>query len=243
MILLDVAGLPKNVVIGQTQRQSLQSVPAHEKSLDGFNLALHVNDNALRVQTHRIQLLEQLKVNQLTWLTQIHSTVCHEVNEDIFFAPLEGDALVTQQKNHALMMMTADCLPIVLVNAQGTEVANLHAGWRGLADGIIENTLNKMHSQAVFAWLGACISQSCFEVGAEVKAIFCKKYAVDFAFKEGQNNKYHANLYQIARFILHQHGVTQVLGGDACTYTQTQDYFSYRRNAKTGRMATFVFMK
>lgn len=84
MILLDVAGLPKNVVIGQTQRQSLQSVPAHEKSLDGFNLALHVNDNALRVQTHRIQLLEQLKVNQLTWLTQIHSTVCHEVNEDIF---------------------------------------------------------------------------------------------------------------------------------------------------------------
>lgn len=243
MIMTDIYGLPKNIVIGQTQRQFPQSLPTYEVALDGFNLALHVNDDILRVQKHRIQLLEQLGVNKLTWLTQTHSTVCHEVNEGVFFRPLEGDGLVTQQRSHALMMMTADCLPIVLVNADGTEIANLHAGWRGLANGIIESTLKTMRSPAVFAWLGACISQSCFEVGVEVKDAFCKKYDVNSAFKDGQNHKYYADLYQIARFILQQHGIAQILGGEACTYTQSQTYFSHRRHAKAGRMATFVFIK
>ena len=141
-------------------------------------------------------------------------------------------------------MMTADCLPVVLGNADGTEVANLHAGWRGLAGGIIENTIATMQTQPTWAWLGACISQPCFEIGAEVKQAFCEKYPLEFAFKAGeQAGKYYADLYAIARYILEQHGVTLVSGGDQCTYTQTEDYFSYRRNAKTGRMATFVFMQ
>lgn len=142
------------------------------------------------------------------------------------------------------MMMTADCLPVVLGNADGSEVANLHAGWRGLAGGIVENTIAEMRSKPTWAWLGAAISQPCFEVGAEVKDAFCSKYAaLATAFQEAeQAGKYYADLYAIARFILNQHGVATVLGGDQCSYRQEQDYYSYRRHAKTGRMATFVFM-
>lgn len=108
----------------------------------------------------------------MTWMTQTHSTICHTVNEQIPFKALIGDGLVTQIKGHALMMMTADCLPIVLGNAEGTEVANLHAGWRGLAGGIVENTIAAMQNPPAWAWLGAAISQPCFEIGAEVKAVF-----------------------------------------------------------------------
>jgi YfiH family protein len=187
----------------------------------------------------------QIGIDKITWMTQTHSTICHTVNEQICFEALEGDGLVTQRKQHALMMMTADCLPVVLGNAEGTEVANLHAGWRGLANGIIENTVAEMKSQPTWAWLGAAISQACFEVGAEVKAIFCEQYPeLAVAFISGQTEgKYQADLYAIARFILNHLGVETVLGGDQCSYQQAEDYFSYRRDAKTGRMATFVFMQ
>ena len=143
------------------------------------------------------------------------------------------------------MMMTADCLPVVLGNAEGTEVANLHAGWRGLANGIIENTIAEMQSAPTWAWLGAAITQPCFEVGEEVKQAFCDKYPeLDTAFIAGQQQgKYFADLYAIARFILQQYAVTTVLGGDQCSYQQADDYYSYRRQAHTGRMATFVFMQ
>jgi len=142
------------------------------------------------------------------------------------------------------MMMTADCLPVVLGNADGTEIANLHAGWRGLAGGIVENTIASMQSQPTWAWLGAAISQPCFEIGEEVKLAFCSKYPeLDSAFKNSEKAaKFYANLYAIARFILQQQGVDLVLGGDQCSYQQAEEYFSYRREAKTGRMATFVFM-
>lgn len=109
---------------------------------------------------------------KMTWMTQTHSTICHTVNEQIPFTALIGDGLITQTKGHALMMMTADCLPVVLGNAEGTEIANLHAGWRGLAGGIIENTVAAMQNPPTWAWLGAAISQPCFEIGAEVKTAF-----------------------------------------------------------------------
>ncbi|HBO72931.1 MAG TPA: laccase domain-containing protein, partial [Acinetobacter sp.] len=132
-----------------------------------------------------------------------------------------------------------------LGNADGTEVANLHAGWRGLANGIVENTVAEMKSKPTWAWLGAAISQPCFEVGAEVKTAFCEKYPeLASAFIAGQiEGKYQADLYAIARFILNRFGVETVLGGDQCSYQQDKDYFSYRRDPKTGRMATFVFMR
>ena len=243
-----VQGLPQGVYVGQTQIEHPQSLATANENLSGFNLALHVKDDALRVQQHRMILLNEWSafgVDKMTWLTQTHSSTCLSINEQIPFNALEGDALVTQRKGHALMMMTADCLPVVLGNADGTEVANLHAGWRGLANGIVENTVNEMQSPPTLAWLGAAISQPCFEVGVEVKAAFCQKYpALESAFFAGKTeDKFQADLYAIARFILQRLGVKTVLGGDQCSYLQDQDYFSYRRNAQTGRMASFVFMQ
>jgi polyphenol oxidase len=243
-----VQGLPKGIFVGQTRIENAQTIATSDNHLAGFNLALHVNDDAQRVQQHRIILLNQLSefsVDKITWMTQTHSTICHTINEQIPFIALEGDGLVTQRQGHALMMMTADCLPVVLGNSEGTEVANLHAGWRGLANGIIENTVTEMQSQPTWAWLGAAISQPCFEVGTEVKAAFCEKYPeLESAFIAGQvEGKYQADLYAIARFILNRFGVETVLGGNQCSYQQDKDYFSYRRDPKTGRMATFVFMR
>ncbi|WP_299152310.1 peptidoglycan editing factor PgeF [uncultured Acinetobacter sp.] len=242
-----VAGLPQGVYVGQTRVHHDQVQPSLQPELAGFNLALHVNDEAARVYKHRIQLLQDFQpfgVDKITWMSQTHSTICHTINEQLPFEALVGDGLVTQRKAHALIMMTADCLPVALVKGEGTEVANLHAGWRGLAGGIIENTIASMQSRPVWAWLGAAISQPCFEVGTEVKEAFCSKYPeLDSAFQAGQQTgKYYADLYAIARYILQQHGIITVLGGDQCSYTQADEYFSYRREAKTGRMATFVFM-
>lgn len=242
-----VQGFPQGIYVGQTRVHHEQIQPSEQPALNGFNLALHVNDNPARVQQHRMALLNDFKpyaVDKITWMTQTHSTICHTINDQITFDALVGDGLVTQRKQHALMMMTADCLPVVLVNVDGTEVANLHAGWRGLANGIVENTIAEMKTQPVYAWLGAAISQDCFEIGQEVKAAFCSKYPqLDSAFKAGKKaGKHYADLYAIARYILQQHGVTTVLGGDQCSFTQQDEYFSYRREAQTGRMATFVFM-
>ncbi len=242
-----VQGLPQGVYVGQTRVHHEQVQPSAQPELAGFNLALHVNDDPARVQTHRMQLLKDFQpygVDKITWMTQTHSMICHTINEQMPFEALIGDGLVTQRKQHALMMMTADCLPVVLSNADGTEVANLHAGWRGLAGGIIENTIAAMQTKPTWAWLGAAISQPCFEIGAEVKLAFCSKYPeLNSAFQAGkQDGKFYADLYAIARYILQQHGIATVLGGDQCSYCQADEYFSYRREAKTGRMATFVFM-
>lgn len=242
-----IQGLPAQVYVAQTRIQHQQALPAQVPELAGFNLALHVQDAAERVQQHRMLLLEQLAeygVNTISWMNQTHSTLCHVINDELHFNAPEGDGLVTQRKGHALMMMTADCLPIVLGNQAGTEVANLHAGWKGLAQGIVENTIAAMQHPPTWAWLGAAISQPCFEVGAEVKQVFCEKYpALSSAFQAGkQAGKFYADLYAIARYILTEQGVTTILGGDQCTYRQAEEYYSYRRQAKTGRMATFVFI-
>ena len=242
-----VQGLPHGIYVGQTQIQHDQTQEPKQPELAGFNLALHVGDDAARVQKHRMILLQDFAeygVNKISWMNQTHSTICHTINEQILFDAPEGDGMVTQIPRHALMMMTADCLPVVLGNAVGTEVANLHAGWKGLAHGIIENTILTMQSQPTWAWLGAAICQDSFEIGTEVKAAFCEKYPeLETAFKAGvKEGKFYADLYAIARYILALHGVKTVLGGDQCTYRQSEDYYSYRRETKTGRMATFVFM-
>ena len=242
-----VQGLPHGIYVGQTQIQHDQTQEPKQPELAGFNLALHVGDDAARVQKHRMILLQDFAeygVNKISWMNQTHSTICHTINEQILFDAPEGDGMVTQIPRHALMMMTADCLPVVLGNAEGTEVANLHAGWKGLAHGIIENTILTMQSQPTWAWLGAAICQDSFEIGTEVKAAFCEKYPeLETAFKAGvKEGKFYADLYAIARYILALHGVETVLGGDQCTYRQSEDYYSYRRETKTGRMATFVFM-
>lgn len=241
-----VKGFPATVCVGQTQINDLAALPSQQAELDGFNLALHVGDDPKRVQQHRISLLKSLApygAKRLVWMEQVHSTTVLSSGVEVIASAQQGDALVTQEAGQALMMMTADCLAIVLCDADGTEVANLHAGWRGLAHGMIEKTVSAMQHQPYYAWMGVAISQTHFEIGAEVKDTFCQHYAgIESYFKAGQPNKFYADLYGIARFVLKQCGVQEIWGGEQCSFADP-NYFSYRREAKTGRMATFVFIR
>lgn len=231
-------GLPPNVIAGQTVLGT-----SHQQHF-AANFALHVHDEPKAVHQRRMALLQQLRplgVQRLHWLNQTHSTQVYRIDEQVDAQQRDGDALMTAQQGVGLVMMTADCLPIVLASANGEEVACIHAGWRGLAAGIITQTVQAMHQPPIFAWLGAAISQSYFEVGAKVRAAFVHQnpqHAHAFIAKT-QPNKYDADLYLIARQQLMALGVQQVTGGQHCSYQEAQLY-SYRRQPQTGRMATFV---
>lgn len=239
------SGLPKGVFAGQTLSIVDPTQPIVEPYLQQ-NLALHVGDDATQVQKNRTRLLQQLQsygATQLIWLNQTHSRIAHEITDKIQLELLDGDGLVTEQKGIGLVMMTADCLPIVVSNQTGSEVACIHAGWRGLADGIIEATVAKMKTQPSYAWIGAAISQPNFEVGAEVKAHFegiSAAFTEDFIAKD--NGKYLGDLYAIATKKLTALGVQQVSGADRCSYEEVDKFYSFRRHSQTGRMATFVFI-
>lgn len=247
---LAAPGLPKNVCAGQTLAYVNKSESYLQEEGQYFgqqNFALHVGDEVTQVQIHRMQLLAQLQslgVQQLRWLNQTHSTIVHRVEKALSLELLDGDGLVTTEKGVALVMMTADCLPIVLSNQDGSEVACLHAGWRGLANGIIEKTCATMTSQVTHAWIGAAISQENFQIGAEVRDIFLAQnpsYHEDFLAQD--QDKYLADLYAIARKKLQALGVEAIGGGERCSFKDESHFYSYRRQAKTGRMATFIFIR
>lgn len=215
-------------------------------TFDSFNLALHVGDNVQAVQFNRMQLLAALQpygVERLVWLNQTHSTDVVTVDHRLCADLVDADALITQQRGVGVVMMTADCLPIVLTDALGQTVACLHAGWRGLADGIIEATVARMPNVATQAWLGAAIGATAFEVGAEVRTRFVNDVAdAATAFKLQPNGQYLADLYQLARLRLDALGIAQISGGELCTASAPEQFYSYRRDGVTGRMATVAFL-
>ncbi len=154
---------------------------------------------------------------------------------------------------HVCAIMTADCLPVLLCDAAGTVVGAAHAGWRGLCDGVIEATLGRMAARAGaqaqwLAWLGPAIGPTAFEVGAEVRDAFLQaaradeRAQVDAAFVAGTPGKYLADLYALARIRLARAGCTDVFGGNACTVSDAERFYSYRRDRTTGRMATLVWL-
>ena len=227
-----------------------------------FNLGLHVGDSTEKVNHNRNvlkQLLQQkLSKQQLTqkpslhckliedvqiqWLKQVHGNEVVEVmavNEQVITA----DASITRQKNIALAIMTADCLPILLSHKDGSEVAAIHGGWRPLAANIIEKTLDKMHSKPaeLVAWLGPCIGKDAFEVGSEVKEAFTQQgVAFNNAFIKQENGKYLADLQKIAQLQLQALGVSAISALVECTYQETNKYYSYRKERVTGRMASII---
>lgn len=257
---LNAEGLPSHVVAGQTircpQAPHLENISASplvfsQVPFDDFNLALHVGDDPAQVQRNRMAVLDQLKFDgaaRLVWLEQTHTTKVHRVTEAVDFVAINADAIVTDQTNVACMIMTADCLPIVLSDEHGTEVACIHAGWRGLLNGVIENTVAAMKQPAYSAWLGAAIGPQAFEVGAEVLDLFVAHdsdaqqafVALDSTLNHG---KYLADIYMLAKQRLAKLGVLRVSGGELCTYQQSDLFYSYRREPKTGRMATFVMLR
>lgn len=228
---------PKNIsALSTTRLDGFSQAP-----YDSNNFGLHVGDNAAHVRKNRQQLVELLHLpNEPVWLDQTHSTTCiiaeHEANRD-------ADASVTKSSAHPLVILTADCLPITLCNVQGTEIAAIHAGWRGLFNGIVENTLSKMTSNPsdLLAWIGPAISQEFYEIGEEVYLSFTQKYPQSHLAFKPIGAKWLANLPQIAEIVLNTQGVLAVYKSDLCTYKLKNEFYSYRREPQTGRIATLIW--
>jgi len=207
-----------------------------------LNLAQHVSDDMAHVLANRELIKNKLSLpSNPVWLQQTHST--QVVCADFIKGAIEADASYTRRKNIVCTILTADCLPLLLCNQQGTYIAAIHAGWRGLLTGIIENTLLTAPTSQLFAWLGPAIGSQCFEIGTELRTAFLDKSS-DFsdAFKALSNDKYLADIYQIARIILKKHGVQAIYGGHHCTFTEVDHFYSYRREGQTGRMASLIWL-
>jgi YfiH family protein len=210
---------------------------------DHFNLGLHVGDCAKQVE-HNRQLLQKLlsSKTRIQWLEQVHGNSVAEIST-VTKQAIMADAMVTREKNIALAIMTADCLPILLISNQGDEIAAIHGGWRPLAANIIANTVNKMHTSAdkIYAWLGPCIGKEAFEVGGEVQIAFVEQDTIfSQAFNKQSNGKYLANLHEIARLQLNNLSIKQISTLSECTYSEQKKYYSYRKTPITGRMATII---
>jgi len=217
-----------------------------QSPFDGFNLGDHVGDSVQAVAANRAQLGESVN-GVLYWLNQTHSTDVVNLDEltQTPCGPFEGDASVTTQPGRACVVMTADCLPVLFCDDEGKQVAAAHAGWRGLLNGILENTLKTFRfPDRVTAYLGPAIGPSAFEVGGEVRQAFVERDgAASRYFVPSENpDKWLCNLYGIAKERLTSLSVKAVFGGDACTYSDREAFYSYRRDGQTGRMASVIWI-
>ena len=239
---------PKNVRALMSLRQGgISKLP-----YSSLNLADHVGDNLFAVAGNRDLLREALMPDiGYQWLDQVHSVDVIEIESAS--AKIKADSLITREPLTACCVLTADCLPVMLANKDGTEVAVSHAGWRGLQAGILKNTIAKMTSDPsdIIAWMGPAIGPCHYEVGIEVKESFRASAAnqeelnlVESAFAESDlEGKFYMNLYLFARRQLLAMGVSSVGGGDHCTYCEEDRFYSYRRDGKTGRMASIIFFQ
>lgn len=227
--------LPDGVAIALTH----SDVAITERNRYGTsNLALHVHDDPQRVMYQRQQLWRKLAgVRHIQWLQQVHGTeVVRACSNRV---TLEADGCYSDEQGMACAVLTADCLPILLASADGQRVAAVHAGWRGLAAGIVAQAMAHFDRHIpVWAYLGVAIGSNAFEVGPEVKAAFAQ--APSACFRIGQGDRYYADLYALARWQLLRCGVTQVYGGDQCSVSDDR-YYSYRRLSVTGRMASLIW--
>lgn len=222
----------------QTTRQGGVSAAPY----DSLNLGSHVGDAPLLVARNRM-LLNSLLPSEPVWLEQVHGTVVADADHAACL--VRADACIARQKSSVCVVMTADCLPVLLCDERGTVVGAAHAGWKGLAAGVIESTVRAMGVEpgSLMAWLGPAIGPQAFEVGDEVRAEFVARHpdAVS-AFVATQHGKWLADLYALARLRLNAQGITRIYGCDRCTYTEREQFFSYRRDGVTGRMGSFIWL-
>ncbi len=231
---------PKNVKAFASTRVGGVSTGAYQ----GLNLGAHVGDDLSLVEQNRDWLMKQAEMPSApVWLNQTHSTVVTQVSKPTSKV-LDADGVFTNSGYVVCSAMTADCLPVILTNSQGTQVAAVHAGWRGLANGIVENAL-EMFSGDVMVWLGPAIGPEAFEVGEDVLQAF-----VDFDPKAEQafiprdiEGKWFADMSKLATQRLSKAGVSQVFDSGLCTYHNRDDFYSYRRDGVTGRQATFIWLE
>lgn len=210
---------------------------------DSFNLGSHVGDNPLAVARNRM-LLNSLLPSEPVWLEQVHGTMV--ANADMADCHLQADACIARHRAAVCVVMTADCLPVLLCDEAGSVVGAAHAGWKGLAAGVIEATVRAMEVAPphLMAWLGPAISQDCFEVGDEVRAAFvATQPQAAAAFVPGKPGKWFADIYMLARLRLNALGITKIYGAGRCTCRESEQFFSYRRDGVTGRMGTFIWLE
>jgi YfiH family protein len=213
-------------------------------------MAGHVGDEAVSVATNRQRLAEALSLPENPhWLSQVHGTGVVSLDEGSIGLP-EGDAGMTQQPGCICAVLTADCLPVLFCDRAGTRVAAAHAGWRGLAAGVLESTVEAMGvpGDQILAWLGPAIEPQSFEVGEEVYQAFVKQNkeaASAFApsVNPDKKGRWLADLYQLAQLRLKNAGVTSIYGGGFCTFEDQERFFSFRRDGETGRMASLIWLE
>lgn len=229
---------PKNVKSLQTTRNGGVSAAPYNT----LNLSSNVGDIPLAVARNRM-LLEPMLPSEPVWLKQVHGVVVVDTAQAGCWP--EADASISTHPGAVCVAMTADCLPVLLCDDQGTVVSAVHAGWRGLCDGVIEHAVRAMNvpSDTLMAWLGPAIGVNAFEVGGEVRTEFIAKDPhATTAFTPSSPGKWLTDIYQLARLRLNALGVTRIFGGGLCTYTDSTSFFSYRRDNVTGRMGTFIWL-
>ena len=231
---------PKNINVISTKRYLNHKPKNFTDGFDTLNLANHVSDDPERVFENRKKIIKHFNLpSEPKYLNQIHSDKC--LNFDAL--ECEGDALYTNKKNEVCSILTADCLPIFISDTLGQEVAVIHAGWKGLLRGVIEQTLKYFDSKNLVAHFGPAISQDNFEVGEEVRDQYIVKdncFTSSFKIYSG---KYYLDLYSAAKLVLNNFDIYKISGGNECTFKQKDEYFSYRRDAKnSGRMANLIWI-
>lgn len=230
---------PSHIRALTTSRIGGESSPPYDHN----NLAFHVGDDEHKVAANRAALMASLSLScEPVWLEQTHTNDCVVVEEE---ANRTVDAAITRTKGLPLAIMTADCLPIVLCDKAGTEIAAIHAGWRGLVNGIVENTLGKMHSRpdSLVAWVGPSICHKCYEIGNEVQQAYTSKYPYTAPTFHNNGSHMYANLPKMAELILNAQGISTVFQSAACTFELKKELYSYRRESQTGRMATLIWIQ
>ncbi|MFM0222419.1 peptidoglycan editing factor PgeF [Paraburkholderia dipogonis] len=227
----------------------------------GLNLGMKSGDDLAAVAANRARLLKLAGVSEAAWLEQIHGAGIVRAEEVLAQArangaPTRADASVTDRPGTVCVVMVADCMPVLFCDDAGRAVGAAHAGWRGLAAGIVEQTAQRVaelagvEAGALHAYLGPSIGPDAFEVGADVRDAFmngvgaAQRDATANAFVEHPHNpgKYLADLPALARLRLQRLGVTRIAGGDLCTVTQRERFYSYRRDRETGRMAALIWL-
>lgn len=243
--------LPEGVGVLSTLRSGGVSTGAYGDTLGkgGLNLGTHVGDSPQAVAENRA-LLRRLLPSEPVWLEQVHGVdvvSAHEVS--VIQSPVRADASVATGTGVVCTIMTADCMPVLLSDTRGIAVGAAHAGWRGLASGVLQQCVKQMRKRGadeMVAWLGPGIGPERFEVGQEVLSAFEHLGAaarLAFVAIEDKPGKYLADLPALARLALAKVGVNQVSGGERCTVSEPSEFYSYRRDRVTGRMATMIWIK
>lgn len=236
---------PNNVVAVSSCRSGGASSPP----FDSFNLGDHVGDDPAAVAANRQYLLDSNPgLQHLQWLKQVHGLRAVAASRDN--AVVEADACYSVEAGLGCAVMTADCLPLLVCDRTGSQVAAIHAGWRGLLAGVIEQTLQQFTASPdqLLVWMGPAISAAHFEVGPEVRQQFlvaadgCPKVEACFSGSDRASH-FFADIYQLARLRLQKLGVSAVYGGDLCTYDDPPRFYSYRRDGDCGRMVSLIYLK